>query len=387
MKRFSRALVVFMMLLLAAVAARVYASLPFGGDDEGFVPPDKNTAKCEDGVAKSLAHYLSCVLICHVKAANAALASQTFNEEMCEDGPTAKENSCLEKYQAAANKVLSKGICPTCLDITAMMSLTTQGETLLDNLNQVIYCGGAPTATPTPLATNTPVATNTPTCPLGQTNCGGSCVDTTTDANNCGGCGTVCPAVSNGTAGCLNGTCGVGSCNAGFADCDLSPANGCETNISSNVFDCGSCGHVCSLPNATAGCTSGTCIVASCNPGFANCDANSANGCEVSLNTDANNCGSCGNQCVATSQSTCGTSGTCSAGACQLWSNGTICAAQFCNGNVENQASTCDGSGTCVPGATINCAPYICAAGACKTSCASNTDCVSPATCSGSVCS
>ncbi|MGB7001836.1 MAG: rhodanese-like domain-containing protein [Halobacteriota archaeon] len=34
-----------------------------------------------------------------------------------------------------------------------------------------------------------------------------------------------------------------------------------------------------------------------CNAGFGNCDGDWSNGCEVNLNTDSNNCGSCGNAC------------------------------------------------------------------------------------------
>jgi hypothetical protein len=38
-------------------------------------------------------------------------------------------------------------------------------------------------------------------------------------------------------------------------------------------------------------------------------------------------------------------------------------------------ASTCNGEGLCVSGTTATCAPYACGAAACKTKCASNTDC------------
>ncbi len=40
-------------------------------------------------------------------------------------------------------------------------------------------------------------------CPIGQTDCGGACINSQTDSNNCGQCGLVCPP---GTT-CGNGTC------------------------------------------------------------------------------------------------------------------------------------------------------------------------------------
>jgi len=44
-------------------------------------------------------------------------------------------------------------------------------------------------------------------CPNGWTSCDGTCVDTQTESNNCGGCGSVCTAVSPSTAQCAAGRC------------------------------------------------------------------------------------------------------------------------------------------------------------------------------------
>jgi hypothetical protein len=48
-------------------------------------------------------------------------------------------------------------------------------------------------------------------------------------------------------------------------------------------------------------CSDGDCVYdvtdQRCNAGFGNCDGDWSNGCEVNLNTDSNNCGSCGNAC------------------------------------------------------------------------------------------
>jgi hypothetical protein len=53
------------------------------------------------------------------------------------------------------------------------------------------------------------------TCEAGTVMCSGSCVDTSTDPNNCGGCGKGCTAPTNGTATCADGTDGAPAC--GFA--------------------------------------------------------------------------------------------------------------------------------------------------------------------------
>lgn len=43
--------------------------------------------------------------------------------------------------------------------------------------------------------------------PSSLTRCGGQCVDTQTDSNHCGTCGTACLGVPNGTPVCIDGTC------------------------------------------------------------------------------------------------------------------------------------------------------------------------------------
>lgn len=74
-------------------------------------------------------------------------------------------------------------------------------------------------------------------CPSPRADCGGFCVDTSTDRQNCGSCGHLC--LPNEV--CSGGNCACQSPNALY---------GCATacfcaDLQTNPNDCGSCGHVC----------------------------------------------------------------------------------------------------------------------------------------------
>ncbi|MDB4927985.1 MAG: Tryptophan synthase alpha chain, partial [Myxococcaceae bacterium] len=53
---------------------------------------------------------------------------------------------------------------------------------------------------------------------------------------------------------CAAGACGV-ACGAGFADCDANPANGCEASTQTSALHCGACGAAC----ASGVCGGGRC--------------------------------------------------------------------------------------------------------------------------------
>lgn len=100
----------------------------------------------------------------------------------------------------------------------------------------------------------------------------------------------------------------VDSCAAGTANCDGDPTNACEVNVTADVNNCGGCNVRCAYPNASAACSASTCSLAQCNPGFADCNGSAADGCEVGLDADVNNCGAC--------RHACGPNARCSAGTC-----------------------------------------------------------------------
>lgn len=145
----------------------------------------------------------------------------------------------------------------------------------------------------------------------------------------------------------------MGSCAAGFSNCDGSASNGCEASLRT-TSDCGACGRACSYPNLNTSCGDGTCTLSGCVSGWGNCDGSLSNGCEVPLNTTAN-CGACGTSCSFSNAGA-----TCSGGACALGrcnTNYGNCDGSAANGCELFLASTsnCGGCGVRCSGGTPNC--------------------------------
>ncbi len=138
---------------------------------------------------------------------------------------------------------------------------------------------------------------------------------------------------------CSTGDCNYTACDPGFADCDADRTNGCEVDLT----DPATCGLGCgSLIDCTStvqhagsiGCAAGSCTWAGCDAGWDNCDANPNNGCEQDI-WQTDDCGSdCfdGVDCTAQVQHATGT--TCSSGDCDYGS----CSAGWgdCDGDRTN---------------------------------------------------
>ena len=119
------------------------------------------------------------------------------------------------------------------------------------------------------------------TClPPTPTDCGGACVDATSNPTHCGASCLNC-TVPNSTPSCTGGSCGF-SCNSGYGDCNLNPGDGCETPLNTDQ-NCGFCKIDCTTPTAkhtTGTCSGNFCAPTQCELNWYDCDANLGDGCE-----------------------------------------------------------------------------------------------------------
>ena len=111
--------------------------------------------------------------------------------------------------------------------------------------------------------------------------------------NNPQHCGTSCTNCGQ-NAYCNNGSC---ACNVGYANCDSDWTNGCEVNLTNDINNCGSCNTKCTNNHGTTSCVGSQCQPFCNPPTWSDCDGDPSNGCETSLCNDQN-CGSCQNSCT-----------------------------------------------------------------------------------------
>lgn len=166
-------------------------------------------------------------------------------------------------------------------------------------------------------------------CP--GTCCNGACVDTSSDGNNCGACGTMC----TGGRACRSGSC---VCSGNTPD----SCNGVCTNFK---YDPGNCGGCSSGPN-------GSLFVCSGSPSGPSCCPSSLGGLCTDVSVDGLNCGACGVSCKGGKK--------CQSGSCECPSSlppavaplhNTVCPGKC----IDPYSSTCVDCSKCPigPGACI----------------------------------
>jgi hypothetical protein len=101
--------------------------------------------------------------------------------------------------------------------------------------------------------------------------------------------GAPVPAIPNGTGGCVNGAFRIVSCNAGFGDADGLFADGCEVNLLVDSNNCGSVGNRVPSPgslHANWACANGTVVLTSCVSGWTDANHSAVDGCEEPVDPD-----------------------------------------------------------------------------------------------------
>lgn len=202
------------------------------------------------------------------------------------------------------------------------------------------------------------------------TGAGTTCVNRQTDPANCGACGAAC-ALANATSACVSGACAIDACAAGFSDCNHSAVDGCEVDTLTSPANCGACGSACApRAGAAAACAAGSCVY-TCDVGRADCDGVVTNGCETDLaGADVDNCGACHNACAFGPHST----PTCSAGACGVaceagWADCDRDPTNGCEVDLATDTNHCGACGTsCAVGGGATGAT--CSGGVCGAVCA-----------------
>ncbi len=155
------------------------------------------------------------------------------------------------------------------------------GSRCVDTSSSAAHCGGCGSP-----------------CFGNQSCCGGQCADLNSDVDNCSACGMSCSLPQVASPMCNNGQCFHAGCESYYGDCNGTLADGCETNLSYDPHNCSSCGHTCpSQPNLPGICNLGSCTYGACDAGWGNCDSMLGNGCETPLDT-VQHCGSCTTSCT-----------------------------------------------------------------------------------------
>jgi hypothetical protein len=286
---------------------------------------------------------------------------------------------CLTGQKCAAPEDCASGVCTA--GSCALVCLEGKGDCDGDPTNgcetnlktTTEHCGacGAPCSLPHAMARCTGGACVVDTCQAPFEDCDGDpkngCeVNTSSDANNCTGCGKVCPAV-NGVPSCTAGACQI-TCADGFADCDGDLGNGCETNTTKDVNHCGGCGTVCDGKNGTPWCKEGKCGISDCPPGFGDCNGDASDGCEADLSKDTGNCKTCGTACVVANGTGACVASTCKVGTCATGYADCDAASPggYTNGCETNVAGDLANCGGCGQPCSIANAAAKCEGGACK---------------------
>ena len=175
------------------------------------------------------------------------------------------------------------------------------GSTCTNVQNDPNNCGSCGTVCKTTDPNGLPTCTNGvcgKVCDTSYPNSCDSCVNEQMDTNNCGSCGTVCATYDPyAVPSCTSGSCQY-TCSNSYTQCSTDPTYSYCVDTTSDIDNCGGCGSQCNFGIANgyvSGCSAGVCQY-QCNSGYTQCTTNGQTSC-TNFIVDNNNCGSCGNVC------------------------------------------------------------------------------------------
>ncbi len=133
------------------------------GDDAGFTPGSKGSAKCATSVAKNVAKLVKDLLTCHRKKADADLKAKAYDVGAC-------ETKASDKYDGRAGATIAGGLCPGCLDDEGQTLLRTVVAAQLDAADPLVFlCPTTTTSTSVTTTSSTSLTTTTSTTTTSST--------------------------------------------------------------------------------------------------------------------------------------------------------------------------------------------------------------------------
>ncbi len=224
----------------------------------------------------------------------------------------------------SATRLASLVVCGLAAGCEAIAGYSSREPWPLDADAQPIVSPYDDAATDAPPASDADDVLDLPdalVCSGGATVCSGACVDTRSDARNCGGCGLSCAAdeYCDGASKCV--------CRPGLTSCG---GQGC-VDLATDPRNCGGCGIACLAGEAC----DGSACRKKCVAGRTACPLGDASACVTIVGSDPLNCGACGARC--------GGAQVCVAGVCQDVAPAVGCTSCPCDGcpTILGQPATC----------------------------------------------
>ncbi len=308
------------------VSSELFGQVPLGGSCSGA--GECSSGFCASGICCTAACTGSC------QSCDAALTGQSVGD--CKPVLAGKADPAGACQDQGPTSCGTNGLCTGASSCAFYPAATICGPPTCQSDALITFsCDGKGTCAEQP-----PFNCKPNKCDAGNSACGGACTTSAECASSAYCNSKICtPKSAKGAAcvdaaTCLDGFCVDGVCCSGACggQCEACDVVGSE----------GTCTPVVGAPHAARP----ACAGAGTDPcSEASCDGVTRDACKAFVGT------------------------------------GTPCRAASCAAGEETLAASCEGSGSCPAEKTRSCAPYVCGADACLTTCSGDTDCLAPSFC------